>query len=82
MNFQQRTFRCSGHWTCLIDCKCKSLHHPYKKDDGQYCCAWDRGSCWHNHHSDGQPHEEFDELITEEELKNIKRTKLIDKILT
>jgi hypothetical protein len=68
--------------TCLVDCECKDYHYPYKKHDKQYCCAWDRGSCWHSYHSDGQFHEEFDELVTEEELKNIKRTELIDKFLT
>ena len=81
MNFDEATFRCSGYNTCLIDCKCKDYHFPYKMDDGQYCCDMNIGSCWHNQHSDGQFHEEFDDLITEEELKNIKRTELIDKIL-
>jgi hypothetical protein len=66
---------CTGHETCLKDCECKNVHDILVN---HFC--YEEGSCWHNDHTDGKFHEEYHRSISVEELKNIKRTKLIDKM--
>jgi len=91
---EKRLAICSGYGTCFETCKCKYPHEGYKilggppiteeslNDKGMDCTYPNWGSCYHKNHSDFNFHESYHELISLEEWKNIKRTNLIDKMLS